>query len=161
MLVLVLVIVGYLAFRALTREEVSLEPERVDYREAIGYAQRAGWGVVYPRYVPNDWRATSVDSQSERAWGIGFLTPDGFAGVRQSSSSVATLLETYVDEETLEQGPVQLDSAVSRSWDSYSDSGGDLAYVAELDGQRVLVYGSAPERDLRRLAEWLTTDQLN
>lgn len=157
MLVLLLLIAAFVGFRALNREELAIEPERVDYREAVGFAQDAGWSVVYPRSVPDGWRATSIDSQREEDWGIGFLTPDGFVGVRQSAASVEQLLETYVDEEAVAEGPVRLDSELARVWESYSDAGGDLAFAAEVDGRRVLVYGSARATDLRTLAEALTT----
>lgn len=161
LLVLLLVIGAFLAFRALNRDDLDVEPETVDYRQAVGFAQDAGRTVVYPASLAEGWRATSVDSQTERAWGIGFLTPDRkFAGVHQAEASVEDLLETFVDEETEERGEVRLDSAIDATWSSYEDSGGDLAYVAELDGQRVLVYGSAAAADLRRLAESLTTEPL-
>jgi hypothetical protein len=157
MLLLLLVIAAFVGFRALNREEVAIEPERVDYLETVEFAQEAGWSVVYPRSAPDGWRATSIDSQSEEAWGIGFLTPDGFVGVRQSDTSVDQLLETYVDEDTDAEGRVRLDSELAPVWDSWSDSGGDLAYAAEVEGTTVMVFGSAPADDLRTLAESLTT----
>lgn len=157
MLILLLLIAAFVGFRALNREEVSIEPERVDYRETVEFAQETGWSVVYPRSVPDGWRATSIDAESEDAWGIGFLTPDGFVGVRQSASSVERLLETYVDEETVAEGQVRLDSELASRWRSWSDAGGDLAYAAEVEDRWVMVYGSAPASDLRVLAEALTT----
>ena len=157
MLLLLLVIAAFVGFRALNREELSVEPERVDYLAAVGFAQEEGWRVVYPRSLPAGWRPTSLDARTEDAWGIGFLTPDGFVGVRQSDSPVEQLLETYVDEETVAEGPVRLDSGLARVWESWSDPGGDLAYAVETDGRWVMVYGSAPAADLRTLAESLTT----
>ena len=157
MLVLLLLIGAFLGFRALNRDDLAVEPEGVDYREVVGFAQADGWTVVYPESVPGDWRATSVDSASEQAWGIGFLSPEGFVGVRQSGASVDELLATYVDEDVEPGGSVAVDSSISRTWRAYSDAGGDLGYLATVGGHRVLVYGSAPATHLRRLAESLTT----
>ena len=79
MVVLLLVMAAYVGFRALNRDELEVEPETVDYLEAVQFAQDADWTVVYPPAVPEGWRSTSVESQQGEAWGIGFLTPDGFA----------------------------------------------------------------------------------
>lgn len=158
MLVLLLVIGAFVAFRALNREELEVEPERVDYLAAVGFAQEAGLDVVYPASLPETWKATSVDSRPGELWSIGFLTPDGFAGVAQRDAAVDDLLETYVDEDTTELEPVDLDGSVARSWQVYGDDGGDLGYVAEVGPDRVLVYGSAPAADLELLAEALTTE---
>jgi hypothetical protein len=160
MVVALLVIFVYIGLRALNRDELVVEPDSVDYLDAVGFAQEAEREVVYPRSVPADWRATSIEARDDRTWGIGFLTPGGFAGVHQSDDSLDDILETYVDEDTEEEEPVRLDSAIARTWQVHSDEGGDLAYAAELGDQWVLVYGSAPEADLRTLAEALTTDPL-
>jgi hypothetical protein len=160
LLVLVLVIGAFLVFRSLSREDLEVEPERVDYREAVGFAQQAGWEVVYPDTVPDSWRATSVDSTPGQVWGIGFLTPDGFAGIAQRDESAKDLLETYVDEDPSERAPVEVKGSVAGSWQVYEDAGGDRAYLAELGEDRVLVYGSAPAADLERLVGSLTTRPL-
>ncbi|QZY28507.1 DUF4245 family protein [Nocardioides coralli] len=156
--VLLLVITAYLTFRALNRDELVVEPDSVDYLDAVGFAQDAGRDVVYPRSLPAGWQATSVESPNERTWGIGFLTPDGFAGVHQSGRSLPDILEIYVDEDTEELDPVRIDSAVADRWGAYTDEGGDLAYVAEVGEEWVVVYGSAGRGDLTTLAEALTTD---
>ncbi len=158
MVVLLLVVGAFVGFRALNREELEVAPERIDYLEAVGFAQESDWTVVYPPSVPGDWKATTVESQPGRAWGIGFLTPDGFAGLHQSDESSADLLETYVDEETTELDPVDIDGA---SWEVHEDADGDRGYVGEVEGVRVLVYGSAPSAVLQDLAGSLTTEPLS
>ena len=160
LLVLLLVILAFVAFRAVNRDELEVTPEEVDYHEAVGFAQDADWQVVYPTSVPEAWRATSVDSRPGVLWGIGFLTPDGFAGVAQRDDSVDDLLETYVDEETSELDAVELDSPVATRWRVFEDDGGDLGYLAEVGEDLVLVYGSAPAASLERLAEALTTEPI-
>ena len=157
LLILLVLITGFVLFRAATREDLEVEPERVDYLEAVGFAQDADWSVAYPPSVPEGWRATSVESQPGREWGIGFLTPDGFAGLHQSDDPVDELLETYVDEDPEELDPVDI---AGRPWEAWRDGDGDVGYVGEVDGQQVLVYGSAPAEDLRDLAGSLTTAPL-
>ena len=47
---------------------------------------------------------------------------------------------------------------MARTWQLFADSGGDLAYAAELGDDEVLVYGSASAADLREVIGLLTTD---
>ncbi|GAA1476502.1 hypothetical protein GCM10009623_09480 [Nocardioides aestuarii] len=157
LVVLLLVIGGYVAFRAITREDLEVEVDAVDYLETVGFAQDADLTVVYPPTVPEGWKATSVDSQPGREWSIGFLTPDGFAGVHQSEASSSSIIETYVDPDANEGDPVTI---AGSDWDTWTDEGGDVGYLGEVDGQQVLVYGSAPPDALRSLAASLTTEPL-
>ncbi len=160
LLVLLLVIGAFVGFRALNRDELDVEPERVDYLAAVEAAQSGDWRVAYPATVPSGWRATSLDATAGVEWGLGFLTSDGFAGVRQSEESVADLLETYVDEETTSRPAVEVGGDLGGRWEAYEDADGDLAYATEVGDQNLLVFGSAPEGDLLTLAERLTTEPL-
>ncbi len=157
LVVLLLVIAGFVAFRAVTRDDLEVEVEAVDYLEAVGFAQEADLTVVYPLVVPEGWTATSVESQPGRQWGIGFLAPDGFAGLHQSSGSSREVVATYVDEDPVEGDPVTI---AGSQWATWTDDGGDVGYLGEVDGQQVLVYGSASREDLRSFAASLTTDPL-
>jgi len=158
MIVLLLVIGAFVGFRSLYRDELEVEPEPVDYLSAVEAAQAEDWQVAYPESIPSGWRATSIDAAAGVDWGIGFLTPGGFAGVRQSSESLDDLLRTYVDEDTSGLPPVAPGGDLARRWQAFEDAEGDLAYAAEVEGQTVLVFGSAPEEDLLTLASRLTTD---
>lgn len=160
MLVLLLVIGAFVGFRALNRDELSVEPERVDYLDAVAAAQSEDWRVAYPATLPPGWRATSIEAAADVDWGIGFLTPDGFVGVRQSDRSLRELLRTYVDEDTTSRPAVEPGGEIEGRWQAYADAGGDLAYTAEVADQSLLVYGSAPEADLLALAARLTTAPL-
>jgi len=157
LLVLLLVIGAFVGFRALNRDELEVEPERVDYLGAVEAAQSEDRRVAYPPTLPSGWRATSVDAAAGVDWGLGFLTPDGFAGVRQADDSTADLLEAYVDEETSSLPAVEVDGDLGGRWEAYEDAEGDLAYATEVGGQTLLVFGSAPEADLLDLAGRLTT----
>ena len=158
MLVLLLAVGAFVGFRALNRDELEVEPERVDYLAAVEAAQSENWQVAYPPALPSGWRATSLDAAPDVEWGLGFLTPDGFAGVRQSDDSTDELLETYVDEDTSSLPAVEIDGDLGGRWEAYEDAEGDLAYATRVGGQTLLVFGSAPEADLLALAGRLTTD---
>ena len=163
LLVTVLVILGFVGFRALNRDQPDVKPTPVDYLGAVGAAQGAHIDVVYPPSLPGGWMATSVDFvPGERghrpAWGIGMLTDSGhFVGLRQEDASLDDLLHTYVDESPTEGPRLTVPGSVARTWRSFSDSGGDHAYAAEVGRDNVLVYGSASTDDLRRILDELTT----
>ena len=163
LLVTVVVILGFVAFRALNRDQPDVKPTPVDYLAAVSAAQGAHVDVVYPPHLPRGWMATSVDYvPAERghrpAWGIGMLTDAGrFVGVRQEDASLDDLLHTYVDENPTEGPKLTVDGSVARTWRSFSDSGGDHAYAAEVGHDNVLVYGSAGTDDLRRVLDELST----
>lgn len=160
LVIAIAVIVAYVAFRAVTRDDADVSPATVPYREAVAAAQGADWQVLYPASLRSGWRATSIDADPTATWGLGFLTPDGFVGLRQQRSSLDDLLETYVDENPRKGSVVTLQSDVARRWQSWSDSGGDHAISARLGKATVLVYGSAPLADLERFAESLTRDPM-
>jgi hypothetical protein len=85
------------------------------------------------------------------------LTDAGdFVGVRQEDAPLDDLLTTYVDEQTVKGSPITVTGSVARRWQAYADEGGDHAYAAELGNDEVLVYGSAPTADLRRVLGLLT-----
>jgi hypothetical protein len=159
--VTVLFVVAFVAFRALTRDELEVKPEPVDYLATVANLQRSGTKVVYPEDLPEGWIASSLDviPGDDPAFGVGMLTDDGtFVGVRQEDAPLDDLLTRYVDEEPTEGGKLTVTGSVARTWRSFTDSGGDLAYAAELGDDEVLVYGSASAADLREIIGLLTTD---
>lgn len=165
MVITLVAIAGFVLVRAFVRDDVSNEPETVDYLEMVGLAQDAGAEVVYPRDLPDGWRATSVDfvPGDRPAFWLGMLTDGGrFVGVRQEEDDLDDLLSTYVEEDAgriEDQGTESIDSAVAPQWQAFADEGGDLAYAAEVGESWVLVYGSAGSDDLRAVVEQLTTER--
>lgn len=168
MLLLLLVIGAFVAFRALTRDDVAVEPDHVDYLAIVRTYQESGVEVVYPTSLPKDWQATGaeVTPGKQLDWSLRTLTPEGeFAGVRESTRELDALITTYVDEHAERGDDVTIDSAVAGTWQQWSDAGGDTAYAARLspglDPSRpswVLVFGSATPEQLRELAGRLTQD---
>jgi hypothetical protein len=159
LVVLVLVVLGFVVFRGVFRDNDEVEQEPVDYLAAVQGAQQSGVRLVYPPRLPNGWTATSVAyTPGERpAWGIGMLTDDGkFVGVRQEDADVDTLLEEHVDANPVEGDTVTVDSPLASEWQEWSDAGGDHAYVASVGDDEVLVYGPAPTADLLTIVESLT-----
>jgi hypothetical protein len=161
LVVTLLVIGAFVAFRALNRDELEVGPESVDYLEQAGLAQDAGLDVVYPRDLPDGWRATNVEVvPGERpVWGVSLLT-DGqrYVGIRQEDDQLDDLLATYVDADAEARPDVRVEGSVAQQWQVFEDDGGDLAYAAELGDDVVMVYGSAGEEDLRLVLERLTTE---
>jgi hypothetical protein len=164
MVILLLFIAAFVAFRGLTRDQPEIHPEPVDYLETVALAQRGGIDVVYPAELPEGWIATSVDVGTESAttWGLSMLTDrDRFVGLRQDDDLDA-LLAIYVDERTDEGETVEVAGSVASRWRRFGDEGGDTAYAAEAGGpgQWVLVYGSADPEDLLTIVAALTDASL-
>jgi hypothetical protein len=164
LIVTLLVIAAFVAFRALNRDELETSPEPVDYREQAALAQEAGLEVAYPSELPPGWRATNVEvAAGERpVWAVGILTGDQrYVGIRQEDDQLDDLLATYVDEDVEARAPTRVEGSVAEEWQVFEDEGGDLAYAAELGNEVVLVYGSAGEEDLRLVLERLTTEPVS
>lgn len=164
-MVVTLVAIGaYLVFRAVTRDELEVEREPVDYLGSVPFAQEQGFAVAYPPSLPKGWRATTadLDTGADLDWGLGILTDrDRFVGIRQNERSTADLVEEYVDKDATEGDQVGLESKIAPRWRSFSDDGGDYALVTELtgksEGQTLIVFGSADDEQIRDLAASLTT----
>jgi hypothetical protein len=159
LVVTVLAVGGFVALRAFSSDDLEVHPDPVDYLQLVDAAQGAGVQVVYPSALPHGWEATSVDytPRGKLDWGIGMLTDDGkFAGVRQSDDSVDDLLDAWVDANAVEGDPERTPGAIAPRWRTWSDSGGDHAFSADVNGDTVLVFGSAPVDDLLDLLRRLT-----
>jgi hypothetical protein len=161
-LVVTLLVTGaFVVFRALTRDELEVRPDSVDYLEQAGLAQEVGLDVVYPSDLPDGWQATNVEvvPGNRPVWSVSLLTDDQrYIGIRQEDDQLDDLLATYVDENVQTLPGVRVADSVAREWQVFGDDGGDLAYAAQLDDEVVMVYGSAGEQDLRLVLDRLTTE---
>jgi len=159
LIVTVLFVLAFVAWRGLFRTDVDNTPVAVDWLESVELAQQADFAVVHPRELPAGWTATSVDlfAGDDPRWGLGVLTDDGdFIGVRQQDTSVDALVELYVDEKAEAGDDASVPSEVTDTWQTWSDDGGDHGYSTELDEDAVLVYGSAPVEDIETYVGLLT-----
>lgn len=152
MIVTLLTIGAFVLVRSLTRAEVDVQPEAIDYAAAAEAARGAGFDVVAPASLPKGWIATAVDLRQTDPplWGLGLLTDDDiFVGLRQEDEPVEDLVEINIDEDAVAGDPLELDSAIGSTWQTWTDQGGDTGYSIEYGDQTVLVYGSAPAADLQ------------
>lgn len=161
MIVTVVAVLAFIGYRALNRDDLQITPERVDYLATVSTLQADGKRPIYPVALPDSWIATSVDVKPARTldWGVGLLTADDeFVGIRQSAGSLDDLVETYVDEDADEGDQVTLSGALTDTWRTFTDAGGDRAYAAVVGDDQVLVFGSAPDAQLRAVVESLTQE---
>lgn len=151
LIVTVVAVLAFVAWRGLWRTDVDSTPQAVDWQESVELAEQADLRVVRPRELPEGWTATSVDlfAGLDPRWGLGVLTDDGrFVGIRQEDASVADLVERYVDEDAEAGADATVPSDVTDTWQTWTDDGGDRGYSTELGDEALLVYGSAPVEDL-------------
>ena len=159
LIVTVVFVVAFVAWRSLFNADVDDTPQAVDWQESVKLADQAGLRVVRPRELPAGWTATSVDLQAgdDPRWGMGVLTDDGdFVGIRQQDTSVDTLVELYVDEKAEAGEDASVASDITDTWQTWSDPGGDHGYSTEVGDEALLVYGSAPVEDLEAYLGLLT-----
>lgn len=162
LVITVLAVGAFVAFRGLFNPELEVEPERVDYLETVELLQEGGVPVVYPATLPPGWIATNLDVEpGERpAFGLSLQTDEGaFVGVRQEDESAEDLLAFYLDADGVdEEAAYDASGSVASTWEGYSDTGGDLGYVAQVGDETVLVYGSAAPEDVQTVVDSLTAE---
>jgi hypothetical protein len=161
MIVTVLAVLAFAAFRALTSDNKPTPVRAVDYAAMLRAGRADGkLAVLAPASLPTGWRATSAtyDTGSSPAWHLGLLTAkQAYVGVEESQGSAKDLVEEHVDVDARQGKDVTL---AGESWQSWTDSGGDYALVRGFVGpgsvrENVLVVGSASAADVRRIAESL------
>lgn len=164
MAVTLVVIFGYVGFRALVRDDLEVEPDSVDYLQRVEGLQHSDLlPVAYPPSLPDGWRATGagLGEESRATWKLDLLTDDDdYVAVNQTRGDLDTLLHHTIGEGATEGEPVELASKLARTWRSWSDPGGDDALAARVEGTWVVVFGGAGEGDLEELAASLVTRTL-
>ena len=90
--VLVVLIIGWVVFRAVFVPNPATPQRTVDYADAVGPARQAArFDLVAPRSLPAGWRATSVrfTTGGRQHWHLGVLTDRGrYVGLEQGRQSV-------------------------------------------------------------------------
>jgi hypothetical protein len=164
LVVTLLVILAFVAIRALNRSGLDVKPERVDYLTQVGYAQQAGSEVVYPARLPAGWYATqvTVSPGTPPELTLSMLTGDGeYVGFVESAESMPQVLSTYVDADPRAGAPMTVDGSVVSRWATWTDSGGDTALAARRghgsSQESLLVFGTVSRARLAQLAASLTT----
>ncbi len=155
MLVLLLVIGAFVAFRDVNRTDPGNPVDAVEWKQPTQVArQEASFTVLAPDRLPTGWIATSVryGAGADGTWHIGMLTDQQrYVGLEQSTTTVSGMVETYVDENATQGQDVEVGG---RTWESWSDSR-DTALVRK-DGRTVtLVVGTVTESVLEQFAATL------
>jgi hypothetical protein len=143
MVVLLLVIGAYVAFRAVNRTQPDNPVRPVDYQQTLTYARgQAGFPVLAPSSLPAGWRATSVTFVPRPVrWHLGILTnQDKYVGLEQSRRPLGEMVSTYVDANAVRDGAVSVDGEPWRRW---TDAGGDTALTRVEAGVTTLVVSDA------------------
>ena len=173
LIVTVLAVGAFVAFRGTFRDQpTTFDTGPLDYVEPVKAAQDNGVELVYPTDLPKGWNVTSIDfvPGARPAWGIGMLTDDGrYVGLRQEDADVDELVDAYVDQDAEPGDESSFESDLSTGpWQTWADSGGDLAYSTTLTegarntmGDTLLVYGSASRDDQEQLISLLSTADIS
>ncbi len=160
MIVLVIAVVAYWLFQLTINPTAEEEIEPVDYLAVVSAAQDGGIDLVYPSSLPDGWIATDVrlDRAEGLTWSLPMLTAAcKYVGLQVEDAKLADLITTYVDDDAMQGSEASIDSGVATTWSTWSDSGGDHAFAAEVGDSYVLVYGYAPVADLETVVRSLTT----
>jgi hypothetical protein len=149
LVILLLVIGGFVAFRALNRDNPETPVRAVDYGKTLAFAEReADFDVLAPPRLPTGWKATSVGftPPPKTHWHLGLLTDtEHYLGIEQGPGSLRSMITTYVDQAPSRAGSVDVDG---RSWQVWRDSGGDTALATRKDGVSNVVVGTVDRQAL-------------
>lgn len=162
MIVTVVVVVLFVGLRSLIYGDApEFVQENIDFTASVGEAQLSGDTVVYPAALPPGWRTTkfTIDRDRRTTYGFSLLTSEErFVGIQQEVGSTQDLLEVLIDEDPVdEERTYSASASIAPEWKIYSDEGGDLAYVAGLGEETLVVYGSAGAAAMETVVESLTT----
>ena len=145
MVVLLLVIAGYVAFRAVNRNDVEDPVKAMDWKGPASYAtEQADFEVLSPSALPRGWIATSArwTGGREPHWHLGLLTERRqYVGLEQEDRSVEDMVEEYVDAGAAQGDDVEIDG---QTWQSWFDEQ-DQALVLEQDDVTTLVVGTVDQ----------------
>lgn len=164
-MVLLLVVVGaFVAWRGLLRDNPEYAPISFDYLGLVEQVQDAGVEVAYPADLPDGWVAKeSRFTPGDRPeLTLALETADGrFAGVYDGYAGPDEALAANLNGDPVAGEAIDAATDVAPTWDTWTTADGDTAYVAEVGSGRatrtVMVYGSAPAEELQDLLDRLTT----
>jgi hypothetical protein len=158
MIITVLAVLAFTAFRAVFRDNEATPVRSVDWQASVKVARaEKELFVLAPATLPSGWRATSATYSpgASPSWHLGTLTDrEKYVGVEEGRSSVKDLVEQHVDAQAERGKDVTI---AGQTWQSWSDAGGDYAVArsARSTGGAVeswIVVGTAPENEIRDFA---------
>jgi hypothetical protein len=159
MVVTVLAVLAFVAFRAVTRDNEATPVQAVDYSISLkaGRADKQLM-VLAPEQLPAGWKATSATYTrgTKPAWHLGILTDKrNYVGIEESKSTVEDLATEHVDANAKQGKDVTIGG---ETWQTFTDAGGDYAVARtkkRKDGSTVeswMVVGTAPKQEIRDFA---------
>ncbi len=147
LIVLFVVVVGWVAVRAVLSPDRETRVQTVDYQRVVPAARKAApFDLVAPASLPRGWRATTVGYTDGAGahWHLGVLTDAGrYVGLEQGTQSVRSAVAEYVDPAATRGRPVDVGGV---SWATYTDAGGDLGLVRREGRTTTLVVGHDVDR---------------
>lgn len=161
MIVTLLVTIAFVAFRALNRDELSVDPEAVDYLQTVEALQQGNdLEPAYPATLPEGWMARrAVFAANNLAWELDVLTDKKkYIGLRQAELSEKDLIQKYVDPEGVPASEITLAGAVASTWQVWTVDNDDVAYTTELGDEHLLVFGAAGAKQVKAFAASLVVD---
>lgn len=163
MIVLVLVVLGVVVFRAAFRTTPRYDPEPIDYRSLVVSVQQQGLRPAYPAKLPQGWfvKEASFAPGDRPTLDLALTTADEhFVGTHQEDRDADELVHDLVGSGASRGDEVTIASDVGSRWQEWVDTDGDHGFSTRLDDETLLVYGSAPVSEIRQLIGTLTTDEL-
>lgn len=159
MIVTVGVIAAFVAFRAINRDDLEVQRDEIDYLSIVEELQETSdVKLAYPPSLPEGTKAVNIEPTKAQGWSLDVLTDDGkYLGVYSGVSPVDDWVEKYVDPNPKKGEVVELDSKLSKKWQSWSDEGGDYAVTTKHRGEVLMVFGSADDELIRQVAGSLVT----
>lgn len=164
MVVTVLAVLAFAAFRALTRDNEPTPVQTVDYTVMMkaGRADKKLL-VVAPDRLPSGWKATSAtySGGTSPTWHLGMLTDKRrYVGLEEARSSIEDLATEHVDADAKRGEDVTINNT---QWQTFTDAGGDYAVAQSrkrADGtiDSWLVVGTAPDKEIRDFAGTLGSE---
>lgn len=176
MIVLVVVVVAVVGFTHWWGDA-----NRAQANKELGISQGADWAgtvrtvqsaegqqgvrirVVYPRRLPPGWYANTEPSFAPGAhptWAMNFVKgTTSYVGIELAPGSDRDLVKQNVDADARQGATVSIPTEVADRWTTWSDTGGDHAYSARVDGSTLLLWGPK-DADLRTFLGLLTTRRL-
>ena len=158
MVVTVIAVLAFVAFRAVTRDNEPTPVATVDYTVSMKAGRAEGkLQVLVPERLLSGWKATSAtyDGGTKPAWHLGLLTDRGkYVGIEESEASIEDLAAEHVDADAERGKDVTIGG---ETWQTFTDAGGDYAVARSLkEGGRTveswIVVGTAPEQEIRDFA---------
>lgn len=157
MLVVLVVVIGFVAVRAVLRDNDAVPVRTVDYNHLIAEGKADGrLSMLSPRPMPAGWRATSARYRGgvNAHWHLGVLSSgEKYVGLEQARESVEELIAASVKGEPAKGAPIEIGG---RQWQQWRVPKGDYVLTCTDGDAAVLLRGSAPAIEIQAYAARLS-----